>query len=84
MYTPLLFLRSVLVGSPTPRERKLILRGYIGCALFWSVTLAVAYAFNMWRPLVVGTLVPLVISGMLQTLNKFEQHLGLHGQSVLG
>jgi fatty acid desaturase len=84
MYTPLLFLRSVLVGKPTPRERKLILRGYFGCALFWSVTLAGAYAFNMWQPLVVGTLVPLVISGMLQTLNKFVQHLGLHGQSVLG
>jgi hypothetical protein len=26
----------------------------------------------------------MVISGMLQTLNKFEQHLGLHGESVLG
>jgi hypothetical protein len=46
--------------------------------------LAVAYTFNLWRPLLVGTLVPLAISGMLQTLNKFEQHLGLHGQTVLG
>lgn len=84
LYTPLLFLRSVMVGNPTPRERRLIVRGYAACAVFWSVTLAVAYFFNLWQPLVVGTVVPVVISGMLQTLNKFEQHLGLHGQSVLG
>jgi hypothetical protein len=26
----------------------------------------------------------MAISGAMQTLNKFEQHLGLHGQTVLG
>ena len=84
VYTPLLFLRSVFVDKLTPQERKLILRGYIACALFWCAILAVAYAFNLWRPLVVGTVIPLAISGVLQTLNKFEQHLGLHGHTVLG
>jgi fatty acid desaturase len=84
IYTPVLFLRSVVVGKLTTAERKLIIRGYVGCALFWSAVLATAYIFDMWRPLLVGTLVPLAISGMLQTLNKFEQHLGLHGQTVLG
>jgi omega-6 fatty acid desaturase (delta-12 desaturase) len=84
VYTPLLFLRSVLVGRLTPQERQLIVRGYIGCALFWGAVLAGAYAFNLWRLLLMGTLVPMWISGMLQTLNKYEQHLGLHGYSVLG
>jgi fatty acid desaturase len=84
LYTPLLFLRSVLVGNPTTRERKLIIRGYITCGLFWLAGFALIYLLNLWRPVVVGTLVPLAISGMLQTLNKFEQHLGLHGQSVIG
>lgn len=84
LYTPLLFLRSVLVGGLTSRERKLVIRGYVGCLVAWSVALAVVYYFNLWRPFAVGTLAPLAISGMLQTLNKFEQHLGLHGQSVLG
>jgi fatty acid desaturase len=84
VYTPLLFLRSVLVGSLSPQERRMILRGYFGCVLFWSTVLAVAYTFNLWRPLLVGTVVPMAISGMLQTLNKFEQHLGLHGYTVLG
>jgi fatty acid desaturase len=83
-YTPFLFLRSVLVGNPTPRERRLIIRGYILCVVAWSAAFAIVYVFNLWRPFMIGTIIPLVISGMLQTLNKFEQHLGLHGQSVLG
>jgi fatty acid desaturase len=84
IYTPLLFLRSVLVGKPTPRERTLIIRGYVGCALFWAAVLAACFYFNTWRPLVVGTLVPMLVSGMMQTLNKYEQHMGLHGHTVLG
>jgi fatty acid desaturase len=84
VYTPLLFLRSVLLGKLTPRERTLMIRGYIGCVGFWAALLAGSYYFNMWRPLLVGSIVPLAISGMMQTLNKFEQHLGLHGHTVLG
>jgi fatty acid desaturase len=83
-YTPVLFLRAVLVGKLTPRERTLIIRGYVACVVAWSAVFVVAYAFNLWRPLLVGSIIPLAISGMLQTLNKFEQHLGLHGHTVLG
>lgn len=84
IYTPLLFLRSVLVGKLTPQERRLVIRGYLGCLLFWGAVLAVTYEFGLWRALLVGTIVPMWFSGILQTLNKYEQHLGLHGQTVLG
>jgi fatty acid desaturase len=84
LYTPLLFLRSVLVGQLTPRERTLVIRGYVACVVTWSAIFFVAYWFNLWRPLVVGSLVPFAISGMMQTLNKYEQHIGLHGHTVLG
>jgi fatty acid desaturase len=84
LYTPLLFLRATIVSKLSPRERKSILRGYAACVLCWSSVLALASWLDLWRPLIVGTMVPMAISGMLQTLNKFEQHLGLHGQSVLG
>jgi fatty acid desaturase len=84
VYTPLLFLRSVIVGELTARERTLIVRGYVLCILCWTAILAGAHAFNLWVPLLVGTIVPQMISGMVQTLNKFEQHLGLHGHTVLG
>lgn len=84
VYTPLLFLRSVLVEKATAQERAMFVRGYAACFAFWAALLAGSYYFEMWRPLVVGLVVPLVISGILQTLNKYEQHMGLHGHSVLG
>jgi fatty acid desaturase len=84
VYTPLLFLRSVIVGKLLPRERTLIVRGYVACFAFWLAVLVIANGYQLWRPLIVASLIPMVISGMLQTLNKFEQHLGLHGESVLG
>jgi fatty acid desaturase len=84
VYTPLLFLRSVLVGQLTPQERRLIIRGYAACVGFWTVTIATAAYFGLWEMLFVSLIVPMFIAGTLQTLNKFEQHLGLHGQTVLG
>jgi fatty acid desaturase len=84
VYTPLLFLRSVLVGELSPRERRLIVRGYILCAAVWITILAVVYDFDLWKLFLVASVVPMAISGMLQTLNKFEQHLGLHGETILG
>ena len=84
VYPPLLFLRSVLVGHPTPRERKLIVLGYALCTGFWTMSIAITALFGLWPILIVTLVVPMFIAGMLQTLNKFEQHLGLHGQTVLG
>ena len=85
VYTPLLFLRSVLVGNPTPRERKLIVRGYMACVVVLVARLSPSPTASIcgghWSS---ARIVPLAISGMLQTLNKFEQHLGLHGHTVLG
>jgi fatty acid desaturase len=84
IYTPLLFLRSVLVGRLKSQERRLVIRGYLACICFWVVTIAVVDYFDLWLQLVVGLIVPMFLAGMMQTLNKFEQHLGLHGQTVLG
>jgi len=84
VYTPVPFLRAVLVGKLTPYERRLIARGYAACLCFWAVVIAVVSHFGWWMLLFVGLVVPMMLAGMLQTLNKFEQHLGLHGQTVLG
>jgi fatty acid desaturase len=84
IYTPLLFLRSVVVGGLSPRERRLVIRGYVACLCFWTITLVIVYDFDVWKLLLAGLIVPMLISGMFQTLNKFEQHLGLHGETVLG
>jgi fatty acid desaturase len=84
VYSPFLFLRSVLQGDLVPGERALIIRGYLGCAATWGFILFAAYEYDLWRLLVVMALVPMAISGALQTLNKYMQHLGLHGRTVLG
>jgi fatty acid desaturase len=84
VYTPLLFLRSVLTGKLTQRERRLIAQGYLLCVAMWGGILFFVYEFDRWKIFLCATCVPMVFSGMMQTLNKFEQHLGLHGQSVLG
>jgi fatty acid desaturase len=84
VYSPFLFLRSVLLGDLAPGERKLIARGYAACAIVWTAILAITYDLNLWWLLLVTSIVPMAISGFMQTLNKYTQHLGLHGRTVLG
>jgi fatty acid desaturase len=84
VYSPLLFLRSVLIGPLSRTERAAILRGYAACALALAVNLAAANHFGTWDLFLVVAVVPAAIAGMLQTLNKYMQHLGLHGRTVLG
>ena len=84
VYTPVLFLRAVIVGELKSRERRLVIRGYAACICFWAIMIAVVSYFDWWMLLFVSLVVPMMLAGMLQTLNKFEQHLGLHGQTVLG
>jgi fatty acid desaturase len=84
IYSPLLFLRGVLVGELTSQERRLIFRGYVYCIVAWAMIIGVVDYTGDWELLLVAGVVPMAISGMLQTLNKFTQHLGLHGHTVLG
>jgi fatty acid desaturase len=84
VYTPLLFLRSVFVGKLTSRERQMVMRGYIAIICFWTVVMAVVVDFHLYTKFLILVITPMAISGALQTINKYEQHLGLHGETVLG
>jgi fatty acid desaturase len=84
VYTPLLFLRSVVVGDVSPRERRLIIHGYVICAATWAAIFFALNYFALWHEFVFTSIVPMTISGTLQTLNKFEQYVGLHGETILG
>lgn len=83
-YSPMLFLRSVLQGDVTPRERAAIVRGYMACFVTWTAILVVVYEYRLWGMLLVTAIIPMAISGVLQTVNKYIQHVGLHGRTVLG
>jgi fatty acid desaturase len=84
IYTPLLFLRSVFIGNLTHQEKQMVMRGYIACICVWTVVMAVVIDFHLWNKFLILIVTPMAISGAMQTLNKFEQHLGLHGETVLG
>jgi fatty acid desaturase len=84
IYTPLLFLRSVFVGNLTHREKQMVMRGYIAVICCWVLVMAVVIDFHLWTKFLILVVTPMAISGAIQTLNKFEQHLGLHGDTVLG
>lgn len=84
IYLPLLFLRAVVISRLSPQERRGILRGYLMLGLTWGLNIAVIHRFGFWELFLVVAVVPMILNGMLNTLNKFTQHLGLHGRTVLG
>ncbi|MBL9124215.1 MAG: fatty acid desaturase [Planctomycetaceae bacterium] len=83
-YTPVIFLRGVLVGENLPpRERRRIWIEYAAIAATWCVVLPVVAWHGWWTELAVLYLVPSILSGNLQSLRKFTEHLGLLGSSIL-
>lgn len=91
IYVPMLFLRSVLVaGEPgglnPPARTGMRLRiglEYLGIVAFWSAVLFTVHRHGWWEPFLVGFAVPTAVAGMYQTLNKYTEHMGLLGNSVL-
>lgn len=83
VYTPLLFLRGVLVSRPMSRRvARRICWEYGLLVLIWSTI----FGLLLWTGssfYVLSGFVPLaMIAGAIQTLNKYMQHLGLVGGSV--
>lgn len=84
VYTPLLFLRGVLADGVSGRERRSVVVGYAACGVTWGAILAAVEWFGIWERFVVGIIVPYALAASAQTINKYTEHLGLHGRSVLG
>ena len=83
-YTPIIFLRGVLVGENIPpRERRRIVIEYAAIAATWCVVLPLVAIKGWWTELAVFYLVPSILSGNLQSLRKFTEHMGLLGSSIL-
>ena len=84
IYTPLLFLRAVLISRNLPRaQRRRIWIEYSLCAALWSALLTVVACNGWWEAFAVGYLAHTVVAGAMQTLNKYTEHLGLLGDSPL-
>lgn len=84
VYTPLLFLRDVLTAdSISADEYRKIGREYVLIVLFWGGLLGSVHLLGAWELFLVGYIAPVAIAGAFQTLNKYVEHLGLHGHDTL-
>jgi fatty acid desaturase len=82
-YTPVIFLRGVLVARRMPRAtvRRLV-KEYAICFALWVAVLSAAIRFGVTKEFIVGYLIPAMLAGNLQSLRKFTEHLGLLGHDV--
>ena len=83
-FTPLLFLRGVLLDKKVPRLTGLrMILEYGICIVFWSTVLGVVTWFGWWSTFLAAYLIPSMISGNLQSLRKFVEHMGLMGETPM-
>ncbi|MCA9102707.1 MAG: fatty acid desaturase, partial [Planctomycetales bacterium] len=85
VYTPFHFLHGVIVGKNIPPAQ--MRRIYLEYALYfvsWTALLAVTAYMGWWKELVIAVIVPGVISGWLQSIRKFTEHMGMLDCTVLG
>jgi fatty acid desaturase len=81
-FTPLVFLRGVLVAKlPRSTARRLVVE-YVLCAVTWAAILAAVAYFNIWEYFLVGYFIPSLIAGNMQTLRQYTEHMGLLGHDV--
>ncbi|MGE3313790.1 MAG: fatty acid desaturase [Planctomycetaceae bacterium] len=84
LYTPFLMLLSLRSATGLPRRDKIrIALEYLACAALWSLFLIAATITQTWEYFLVGYIAPVAVAGMYQTLNKYTEHLGLTGDSIL-
>ena len=62
--------------------RRRLLLEWLLMAGFWSATLAVVYVAQAWQLFFVAVLAPGWLTGLMQTVRKFTEHLGLAGDSI--
>jgi len=87
IYTPSLFLRAFVrrgshITEPRVRRRIWLELGVI--AVFWAVVLAIVVVMGWWWYLLMAFVVPAVITGNLQSLRKYVEHMGLTSSETAG
>lgn len=87
VYTPLLFVRSFLrQGSPV-RNRRLRRRIWAEFAMMicaWAVAITAIVYFQAGKFFLVLYVAPAALAGVMQSLRKYIEHMGLTGSTALG
>ncbi len=84
IYTPLLFVRSLFTCGRLKKDlKRRILLEYGLVLLVWGSLFTVIGLNGWWMEFLMAFGVPYAIAGMYQTLNKYTEHMGLQGDTVL-
>jgi fatty acid desaturase len=80
--TPILFTRGVLKAQGVSRYQwRKVIQGYVAMTAFWAILLTIIGWFNVWGEFLMVFVAPAFLAGMLQSLRKFTEHLGLMGNT---
>lgn len=82
VYNRIFFVRDTPIREPKLRRR--IRAEFALIVAFWSAVLGLVAWFGVWREFTVCYLVPAWLTGLIQTLRKFTEHLGLPAGDALG
>lgn len=82
-YTPVVFLHGVLNAGRLPASLRRRLWGeYALCLILWTGLIGGATYFGLVPELLIAYVIPSIISGNLQSLRKFTEHMGMLGDDV--
>ena len=84
VYTPLLFMRSAIKAEKPPQNfYRTAVRDYFLMVVFWGGVCWLVNHFGFWTEFIIGYLAQVAVAGAYQTLNKYTQHMGMTGSTVL-
>ncbi|MFG0305689.1 MAG: fatty acid desaturase family protein [Phycisphaerales bacterium JB040] len=85
LLTPLLYsVRTAFSWKSVPaRHRPRLLMEWAVILVVWPAAIAAILSLGWLELFVVGWLVPAWIAGTAQTVRKFTEHLGMHGDTIL-
>lgn len=80
LVTPIFFARGVLTahGVSTAQMRK-VARDYVIMIAVWAGLLSLVTWAGVWSEFLMAFVIPAFLAGVLQSLRKFTEHLGLMG-----
>jgi fatty acid desaturase len=83
IWTPGVFLRGCITSKKhAPGVKTRLVLEYGLCLAVWTTILSVTAYFNAWTWLLVGFLIPSLLTGTMQTARRFIEHMGVYGDTV--
>jgi fatty acid desaturase len=84
VFTPALYTWRTLAAwsELRPGVRRRLLSELLVLLAFWAALVQLVTVHGWWPEFAVAHLVPAWLAGVLQTVRKFTEHLGMHGDSI--